>query len=203
MTDALCAGESQWAQMQAPLRSMANNFVKMPCSSEQAVVRGLQTSWRIENVQEMTYSQFIILLREGHVARVQYTRDMRKVLVTTSASCPGHGTGQHSVGLIYDPTLYPQLCAHGVAVDFMHAPRLQAVQDVITQTLIPLVMITLIVAWSLTLGRKVKAEDAVFGGARLQLAHDAKLSASFRDVAGIHDIKEEILEIVSFLQNKV
>jgi cell division protease FtsH len=182
---------------------MASNISQIPASTHIAVKAGLQTAWRIENVRDLTYSEFLILLREGHIESVKYTCDMRTMMVTTTSTCPYRGKEQHTVGLIYDPSLYSQLCAHGVAVEFVPLPRLQAVQETITRTLIPIMLVALIIAWSLTLGRKVKGEDAVFGGARLRLVNDSRLSASFDDVAGIEDIKADIMEIVSFLQQKV
>jgi ATP-dependent Zn protease len=198
------AAKGEWVAMNDPLRSMAADYSQDPKTTEEAIEKyGIVTSWRTERLREMTYTQFLILLREGHIERVRYSDNMKRIHVTTKETCPGRGKVTESVGLIYDPELYDNLCAHGVAVDFGSGHKMAGVQAGILRMFGPVLVTLLVVGWSLTLGRSPDADDPLFGGARMELIRSKDVQTTFADVAGIDDIKGEIMEVVSFLQDQV
>lgn len=135
--------------------------------------------------------------------QVRYKDNMKAVVVTTTPSAPGRGRETHDVGLIYDPELYETLCAHGVAVEFGAGGKMAGVQAGMLRMFGPVLITLLVVAWSLTLGRSPDADDPLFGGARMELIKSGDVATTFDDVAGIDDIKEEIMEVVSFLRDQV
>lgn len=128
---------------------------------------------------------------------------MKAIVVTTAPSAPGRGRETHDVGLVYDPELYDHLCAHGVAVEFGSGGKMAGVQAGLLRMFGPVLITLLVVAWSLTLGRSPDADDPLFGGARMELIKSGDVATTFDDVAGIDDIKEEIMEVVSFLRDQV
>jgi cell division protease FtsH len=151
----------------------------------------------------MTYSQFLVLLREGHIERVRYNDGMKSLTVTTKPSCPGRGAVTEKVGLIYDPQLYEALCAHGVAIECGAQDKMAGVQAGLLRLFAPVLVAILAIGWSLTLGRSPDADDPLFGGARMELIRGKDVPTTFADVAGIDEIKEEIVEVVSFLADQV
>lgn len=134
---------------------------------------------------------------------MRYKDNMKAMVVTTAPTAPGRGRETHDVGLIYDPELYDALCAHGVAVEFGSGGKMAGVQAGLLRMFGPVFITLAVVAWSLTLGRSPDADDPLFGGARMELIKSGDVSTTFDDVAGIDDIKEEIMEVVSFLREQV
>ncbi|CAD7697731.1 unnamed protein product [Ostreobium quekettii] len=51
------------------------------------------------------------------------------------------------------------------------------------------------------LGERKPGQDQIFGGANLDMMEAKKMQLTFKDIAGIDEVKEEIKEIVSFLKN--
>jgi ATP-dependent Zn protease len=200
----LCsAAKGEWAPVHDPLRSMADDVSKFPTSTAEAMAGGLQTAFRTERLRDMTYTQFLILLREGYVERVKYSDNMKSMRVTTTADCPGRGRVTEEIGLIYDPTLYTTLCSHGVAIEYRTASGMEGVQAGLMRIIGPMLLTTMVIGWSLTLGRKPDDKHPLFGGARMELVKSSDVRTTFADVAGIDAIKAEIMEVVSFLKDQV
>lgn len=189
--------------MNDPLRSMADDISKFPASTAEAMKGGLQTAFRTERLRDMTYTQFLILVREGYIERVKYSDNMKAMRVTTTADCPGRGRVTEEIGLIYDPTLYTTLCSHGVAIEFRTSSGMEGIQAGLMRILGPMLLTTMVIGWSLTLGRKPEDKHPLFGGARMELVNSADVTTTFEDVAGIDAIKAEIMEVVSFLKDQV
>lgn len=187
-----------------PIGTMTKDLRDTPKSAEDAINKhGIVTAWRTERLHDISYTQFLILLREGHIEKVRYKDNMKAVVVTTKASCPGRGKQTHEVGLIYDPELYSSLCAHGVSIEYGSSGKMAGIQAGILRMFGPVLVTIMVVAWSLTLGRSPDSDDPLFGGARMELIRSGEVQTTFDDVAGIDDIKEQVMEVVSFLQDQV
>lgn len=187
-----------------PIGTMSNDLREAPKSAEEAINKhGIVTAWRTERLHDISYTQFLILLREGHIEKVKYKDNMKAIVVTTKPTCPGRGQQTQEVGLIYDPDLYNNLCAHGVAIEFGSSGKMAGIQAGILRMFGPVLVTFMVIAWSLTLGRQPDTDDPIFGGARMEMIRTGEVQTTFDDVAGIDDIKEQVMEVVSFLQDEV
>jgi hypothetical protein len=198
------AAKGVWVALNDPIGTMTADLRGAPKSAEEAINKhGIVTAWRTERLHQISYTQFLILLREGHIEKVRYKDNMKAIVVTTKPSCPGRGQQTHEVGLIYDPDLYNSLCAHGVCIEYGSEGKMAGIQAGILRMFGPVLITVLVVAWSLTLGRSPDSDDPLFGGARMELIRSGEVQTTFDDVAGIDDIKEQVMEVVSFLQDQV
>jgi cell division protease FtsH len=157
--------------------------------------------WKPERLNELSYTQFLVLVREGHVERVKFSYNMSKMTVTTTATCPSRPSETATIGVAYDPHLYPLLSAAGVAVE-APSDAYEPAAQLITGALYPFIAVMLLLTFAMALGRSLQSKSAVFGGARLELIQSEDVGVAFDDVAGIDEIKGEITEIVSFLKDQ-
>ncbi|KAL4452773.1 hypothetical protein ABPG75_008435 [Micractinium tetrahymenae] len=160
---------------------------------------GVVTAWRPEKLREMTYTQFWNLVRERKVDTVKYSDDRRSVWVTTKATAPG-GARTDKVALPFDPELFDHLVEHGV---YIQEPKLNPVMPVLhalARLVFPIAFSFLLIKFAFRLGRKQK-RDKIFGGAKMEMISAKDATVTFKDIAGIDQVKAEIMEIVAFLRN--
>lgn len=186
--------------MNDPIAPMVETFEGWPETQQEAIDAGVVTAWRTDKLRQMSYTQFLLLVREGHVESVRFTGNMKNVDVTTKASAP-LGRRTERVGLIYDPHLYDYLCSHGVTVLTPTPDKLVGVQMGIVRAFAPFVFALFIIKASFSLGRK-RQPDRLFGGARMQQINSNDIPITFNDIAGIDEVKAEIMEIVTFLREQ-
>ena len=167
--------------------------------NDEIEMMAMQSAWRPDKLKDMTYTQFWNLVTEGRVEKVRYTMDRRSVIVTTKENAPG-GVRTEKVGLPFDPDLFDHLVEHGVYIespDFN--PALPVVHSVM-RLVFPVWFSFLLVKFAFRLGRK-KKRDKIFGGARLETMSSKDAIITFDDIAGIDQVKSEIVEVVHFLRD--
>jgi len=145
----------------------------------------------------MTYTQLWKLVGAGHVDWVQPTMDQRSLVVRTRDSAPG-GARTERVGMPYDEELFDHLLSNGVEVRSPHNNPWLPVMNALARLLLPFLFSVWLVQIAFRLGRK-KKRDKLFGGARMEMVKG--LGVSFDDVAGIDEVKAEIMEVVQFLRD--
>lgn len=181
-----------------PMKSRVPDPSAIPPNSEIEKM-ALQSAWRPDKLKDMTYTQFWNLVGERQIEKVRYTTDRRSVWVTTKATAPG-GARTEKVGLPYDPDLFDHMVEHGVfietptpnpALPFVHA---------ILRLVFPVWFSFLLVKFAFRVGRK-KKRDKIFGGARMESIAAKDATVTFSDIAGIDQVKAEIMEVVAFLKD--
>lgn len=159
----------------------------------------LQSAWRPDKLKDMTYTQFWNLVGEHRIERVRYAEDHRSVYVTTKATAPG-GARTEKVGLPYDPDLFDHLIQHGVYIEASDPnPALPIVHSLL-RLVFPVWFSFLLVKFAFRIGRK-KKRDKIFGGAQMESISAKDAAITFKDIAGIDQVKSEIMEVVEFLKN--
>jgi len=148
------------------------------------------------SVQAIPYSQFLQLLEQQKVSdlRVEHEHILGKLQE------PINGRSAFSTVRI-DPTLSEQLGRSGVA--FTGVAEDSTVANVLGWFMPLLMMLALWYFLFRGLGQKQGLGglmDVSKSRARVYVEQDTKVT--FADVAGIDDVKEELTEIVSFLQNQ-
>eukprot|EP00210_Caulerpa_lentillifera_P005084 g4856.t1 len=162
-------------------------------------VKEIMSLWRMDKLKEVTYTQFWQLVRDGYVEKARYSKDNRSLKVSLKASAPG-GAREVKVGLPYDPDLYHFLLRHNVFIETERESLLQTIMFMLIRMAFPIVICYCLVQFSFRIGQK-EEEDDLFGGANLDMMHSKESNATFKDIAGIDQIKEEIKEIIAFLKN--
>ncbi|QDZ24957.1 P-loop-containing nucleoside triphosphate hydrolase [Chloropicon primus] len=155
----------------------------------------VQTAFRPDKLRDMTYSQFWCLVEESQVQKARFSYDRRNVFVTTKPSAPG-GQRTEMVGLPPDPKLLDHLTTHGVYVE---EPRdLSVVEDFLLGIMrigIPTAVGLALFYSSSKIG--LLAEDKT---SSFETVNPKEIVTTFKDVAGIDIIKDEVQEVVEFLR---
>ena len=155
----------------------------------------VQTAFRPDKLRDMTYSQFWSLVGENQIQKARFAYDKRNVFVTTKPTAPG-GQRTEMVGLPPDPNLLDHLVTHGV---FIEEPRnLSVVEDLLLGLMrigIPLSVGAALFYSSSKIGLLAEDKSSSF-----EIVNPKEIVTTFRDVAGIDIIKNEVQEVVEFLR---
>jgi cell division protease FtsH len=181
-----------------PLKSKVPDPSTIPPNSEIEKM-ALQSAWRPDKLKDMTYTQFWNLVGERQVEKARYTADRRSIYVTTKATAPG-GARTEKVGLPFDPDLFDHMVEHSVYIETPTPnPALPLVHAVL-RLVFPVWFSFLLVKFAFRVGRK-KKRDKIFGGARMESISAKDALITFDDIAGIDQVKSEIMEVVAFLKD--
>jgi len=142
------------------------------------------------------YSDFKTLLREGKVAEVTVSEET--IRGTQKTQGPNQKAEAFSTAKIEDPNLVAEL--DQAKVSYKGEPASRWMSTVLS-SVIPLLFF--IGLWSFFFRRIGSAEGGVmsFARSRAKIYSEDDVKVSFDDVAGVDEAKEELKEIVEFLQN--
>lgn len=158
-----------------------------------------ETMWRIDRLKELTYTQFWHLIQERSIERVRYAADKRSVMVTLKATAPG-GARTEKVGLPFDPDLFDHMVEHGVVIEAEHLSPIWGILQSLLRLAVPVSVAFYLVKISFLMGDSQSA-DKLFGGARLEKVTAKDATVTFADIAGVDQVKAEIIELVQFLKS--
>ncbi|KAK9813430.1 hypothetical protein WJX73_008508 [Symbiochloris irregularis] len=161
----------------------------------EAQVPPVQTLWKPEKMKKLTYTQFWNLVKEHKVDKVKFTPDWRVVEVTTNSLAPG-GVRTERIGLPPDPDLYDHLALHGVIVETMQGNHLTDIALLFCSLGAPFILATFLIQKVFLLGLDVEL-DGLHGGKMERI----KTGTTFNDIAGVDEVKDEVMEVVQFLRN--
>lgn len=190
-----------------PGKSLVRDLREIPQGNDAQLMEQLkvgegraETANFISKMGKLTYTQFWKLIRERKIERVVYTADRRAVNVTTKNTAP-MGKRTDTIVLPYDPDLFNHMVTHGVIIEEQPTTILTPILVSLLRMLMPILIsvwcIQLVFRW----GTK-KERDKIFGNTRLQiLRRPDQLKYSFKDIAGVDQVKDELNEIVYFLRN--
>jgi cell division protease FtsH len=148
----------------------------------------------------VSYSEFRNLLKNGEVAEVFIGDQILRGTLTVDAPAASGGkpSKQFTVTRVEDPKLVEELDAHGVK--YTGEVMNRWLPDLLGW-IIPLLF--LVGIWGFFFRRMSGAEGGVmsFARSRAKIYADDEVKVRFTDVAGVDEAKEELKEIVEFLQN--
>ncbi len=151
---------------------------------------------RNSNSQSMEYSQFISDVRQGRVSRVEIEGRLIK-----GVSSSGHSFTTYDPG---DRGLIGDLIENGVAIE-AQAPEQQGMLMQIFISWFP--MLLLIAVWVFFMRQMQggmgggKGGPMSFGKSKARLLNEDQVQVTFADVAGVEEAKDEVSELVDFLQD--
>lgn len=148
--------------------------------------------------EQIPYSEFRALLRQGHIREVHIgAQTIRGKLHTTQRDADTTFTSKRFVTVrVDDPDLIRDLGAQGVR----YSGRYESdVLKTLLSWLIPLGL--LLILWGF-ISRRMGAGQSVmnFGKSRARIYAERETGVTFNEVAGVEEAKEELLEIIDFLR---
>jgi cell division protease FtsH len=150
-----------------------------------------------ESYQEIDYSNFVQLVKEG---KVQKLRIIEKEVYGYITGGDSPLVAFHTIIPYEDPTLIPTLLDHNIEFKGetrKNYPFLNALLSIVPWILI------LGIFWFVMLrqiqGTSNKALS--FGKSRARLAPDSAKRVTFKDVAGVDEAKDELKEVIDYLKD--
>ena len=146
---------------------------------------------------EISYSEFIALVRGNEVASVEIDRD--RIDGTRK-------NAEHFMVLrppISDPKLVDDLYEHGVMITGKEEKK----QSIWSQLLITSFPVLIIIAVFMLFMRQMqggvggRGGPLAFGKSKAKLLSEDQIKTTFSDVAGVDEAKEDVCELVEFLQD--
>jgi len=142
--------------------------------------------------KELSFSQVLDLADQGKVKVVTIAGDEVKGELSDGAKF-------HSRAINY-PNLVPELRAKGVNIKVDAPAEANWVMNLVVQLLIPIVFFGLL--WWLIMRQAQNSNQQAMAFGRSQVKPQVgKVNVTFKDVAGVDEAKEELVEIVDFLKH--
>src|SRR5262245_47223966 len=156
----------------------------------------LPSLWGTSAREQLSYSDFKAMLRQGQIAQVQIGAHTLEGTVRPPSDTK-RASPQHFVTIrVEDPTLLNELEAHGVQYSGQYE---NTVLKALLAWLLPLslgIVIWVFLARRMSMGQGVMQ----FGKSRARVYMEPATDVTFADVADAEEAKEELQEIVDFLR---
>lgn len=148
--------------------------------------------------KEISYNQFLDMVEEKQVEKVQIQAD--KIVITAKKQAGDPEAKKYYTGVVKDDTLSERLYKAGIKYE-QKIP--DTTSSVIIQTLfsfVPLLLLLLMLGW---MTRKLAKGGGMMGigKSNAKMYVEKQTGVSFKDVAGQDEAKESLQEVVDFLHN--
>ncbi len=155
------------------------------------------------NPSEIPYSQFKAAVRSGHVEEVSISTNVihgkmkTDAAQTTEPIAPGEATRLFDTVRVEDPDLIRDLEDHGVKITGVIESTF--LRDLLSW-LIPIALF--LGVWLFLLRRMGQGQGGFMtvGRSKAKIYMEKEVKVSFGDVAGVDEAKEELQEVIEFLQ---
>lgn len=159
-----------------------------------------------QEVKSVTYSQFMDMLDEGAITKVEVDETNQVIHFEAAAGAEGAAT-KYSTGLFDDPGLVERLreskTADGDAIVFAKVvPEQQGfLASIVTMMLPSLLIFGLLYLFYRSMMKRNGGDMMSFGKSTAKVYVQAQTGITFADVAGQEEAKEAVSEVVDFLNN--
>ncbi|MYF20271.1 MAG: ATP-dependent zinc metalloprotease FtsH [Synechococcus sp. SB0677_bin_5] len=144
--------------------------------------------------ETLNYSGLVEAVRNGEAQELLWDPDLRKVRVTLP-------DGRRSVVDVFseNPVLIQEAAAAGVPLTIRDSSQQRALMGLMGNLLL-VVLILVGLGFLLRLSAKAANRALGFGRSKPRLRAENDIKICFEDVAGIHEAKDELQEVVAFLK---
>jgi len=149
------------------------------------------------NVRDLKYDEFYNFLEKGQVASVVIQADRT---VNEISGMLRDGTKYRTRGPLDDTELYKDIKTMNVSVDVL-PPKEPAFWANLLSSILPVLLMVGLFFFFMQQAQGGGNRVMSFGKSRARLHTDEKKRVTFADVAGIDEVKEELVEIVEYLKN--
>jgi len=163
----------------------------------------LQRSATSGQPKQISYSEFISDLQGGKLAEVSVSKDSLNGKLTDEAAKQENAKSITAVRLpdVSDTSLYQQLQAAHVKI-VGESDSGQGWLPILLSWLVPLVLIAGIWGYGLYRVRQAGSGPLTFGKNKAKIYDQSSANkVTFKDVAGVDEAKDELVEVVDFLKN--
>ncbi len=158
------------------------------------------------SVQQLPYSEFKTVLRQGKIQNVQIGKNIIRGTRLVSLEQPPYESADETNAVrsvpfltirVDDPALIQELETHQVAYQGQHESE---GWNNLRSWLLPIAL--MVIFWSFLLRRMGAGGQGVFkfGKSRARIYAEQETGVTFADVAGVDEAKEELQEIIDFLR---
>ena len=157
----------------------------------------------VSRMKEITYGEFVELLEQGKLTRVEVQPDKERIVISPVAT-----SNDFREGLIYYTGYFPydtelqQRCeAAGVEYLATYTDKSVTILDIILSYVLPFVLIYGVM---FILFRMLTKNGGMMGGvgkSNAKVYVEKETGVTFKDVAGQEEAKESVTELVDFLHN--
>ena len=153
--------------------------------------------------QEASYSGFLQEVKDGNVVSVEIkNQDIKGTLVQPKSLEPGADPSNKFITKlppIDDPTLLPILTEKGVMVTAKSSGN--SLLFTLLINFLPVLLFIGLLYFIYRQSRNAQQNALGFGKSTARLYREEMTKVSFKDVAGIEESKQELMEVVDFLKN--
>ena len=150
--------------------------------------------------EEITYDEFVTMLNEGTIEKVEVNADTAKLVITPKNQPYEGWTFTYTTGLLEDGNLIQERCeAAGVTYARVEEPT-----SVFVELLLYIgPMLVMILLFSFLMNRTLGKGGGIMGVGKstAKVYVEKETGVTFKDVAGQEEAKDSIRELVDFLHN--
>ncbi len=153
-----------------------------------------------ESAEEITYSQFMTMVEQDQVARVEMDNDRISIAPRVTGVKDDDAQIRYYTGIVQDDTLTQKLLDKGVVVSADVPDSTNAIIAAVVSYVLPILLMWVLLSF---LFRRM-SKGGMMGGVGKSNAKEyvqRETGITFKDVAGEDEAKESLQEVVDFLHN--
>ena len=147
-------------------------------------------------VEDWNYSEFMAAVQDGLVQEVEIAAEDNRYRISGSL----HDGRDFTATTYADPALVAFLAGYGIAVEF-DAVTASWWSTLLLTLIIPAVLIVGVIFFIMQQSQGSGSKVMQFGKTRAKLHVEDRKKITFADVAGVDEVKEELMEVVEFLKD--
>jgi len=148
-----------------------------------------------KNITEFTTSEFNQALIDGKIATALVTGDTNLYTIEGELTTGGN----YYAEMPPDPTIIKTMQEAGISVNYKEVEGTSIWVTLLT-TVLPMLLIMGVIIFFLQQSQGGNSKVMQFGKSKAKLHSDDRKKVTFADVAGVDEVKEELVEIVDFLK---
>lgn len=155
------------------------------------------------SLKQITYGEFVELLEQGKVSRVEVQPDRERIMITPLASSMDYMNGiTYYTGFFpYDTGLQQRCEDAGILYTATYTDKSVTILDIILSYVLPFILIYVVMIFLFRMLTKNGGMMGNVGKSNAKVYVEKETGITFKDVAGEEEAKDSVTELVDFLHN--